>query len=267
MKGTLPKDQITSRLDSRMFHTIPPSTRGISSTRDSPEAQPPLPSPPKPLSLTVKGHVLNEPYVQGKVLCQGHEVQQLVFIQASHHHTVHLAKDKCVVRAVCKHAFMRVSSGAGHLVRTQPLALDTQCSRGERPLIFSAPPSNWEEVGARCNLAGSSGRYMARCHGPRVRKEGQGSARVTGPHLHRLVTQLDGFVDTLHNLVEACGEGGGEIQGPPPPPLLQGMARAAWNSFLPQVRQQASQAMQAKRQVPDSRWVYDMNLVCTKFRV
>lgn len=40
---------------------------------------------------------------------------------------------------------------------------------------------------------------------------------MIGSHLHRLVTQLNGFVDTLHNLVEACGEGGAEIQGPPPP--------------------------------------------------
>lgn len=40
---------------------------------------------------------------------------------------------------------------------------------------------------------------------------------MTGPHLHRLVTQLDGFVDTFHNFVEACGERKAKIQGPPSP--------------------------------------------------
>lgn len=37
---------------------------------------------------------------------------------------------------------------------------------------------------------------------------GQKSAVVVGPHLHRAVAQLDGLVDALHDLVEACrGEG------------------------------------------------------------
>lgn len=29
---------------------------------------------------------------------------------------------------------------------------------------------------------------------------------VARPHLHRVVAQLDGLVDALHDLVEACGE-------------------------------------------------------------
>ena len=40
--------------------------------------------------LTVKGHVLDEAHVQGEALGQGHKVQELVFIQTSHHHAVYL---------------------------------------------------------------------------------------------------------------------------------------------------------------------------------
>lgn len=39
---------------------------------------------------------------------------------------------------------------------------------------------------------------------------GEGTGRpvaVVCPHLHRAVAQLDGLVDALHDLVEACGEG------------------------------------------------------------
>lgn len=55
---------------------------------------------------------------------------------------------------------------------------------------------------------------------------------MIGSHLHRLVTQLDGFVDTLHNLVEACGEGGAEIQGPLPP-FSREWPESHGTSFLP----------------------------------
>lgn len=42
-------------------------------------------------SLTIKGHILYEAHVQGQSLSQGHKVQEFVVVQASHHHTVHLA--------------------------------------------------------------------------------------------------------------------------------------------------------------------------------
>lgn len=34
----------------------------------------------------------------------------------------------------------------------------------------------------------------------------QGPVAVARPHLHRAVAQLDGLVDTLHDLVETCRE-------------------------------------------------------------
>lgn len=54
------------------------------------QAWPPLPHPPCPVALTVKGHVLDEAHVQGEALGQGHKVQEFVLVQASHHHAVHL---------------------------------------------------------------------------------------------------------------------------------------------------------------------------------
>lgn len=41
-------------------------------------------------TLTIKGHVFNETHLQRLCLCQRHKVQQLVLVEASHHHTVHL---------------------------------------------------------------------------------------------------------------------------------------------------------------------------------
>lgn len=41
----------------------------------------------------------------------------------------------------------------------------------------------------------------------RVGGQSQRSKATAGPHLHRAITQLDGLVDALHDLVEACKEG------------------------------------------------------------
>ena len=48
---------------------------------------------------------------------------------------------------------------------------------------------------------------------PQVHWPGLGAVLGPGsPHLHRTVAQLNGLVDALHDLAEACGEG--EEQGP-----------------------------------------------------
>lgn len=49
--------------------------------------------------LTVKGHILYEAHIQGEFLGQGHKVQELILIQASHHHTVYLVKDTRTLRS------------------------------------------------------------------------------------------------------------------------------------------------------------------------
>lgn len=46
-----------------------------------------------------------------------------------------------------------------------------------------------------------------------------GVSRAACPHLHRVVAQLNGLVDALHDLVETCGEGEKEGSRRVPPPL------------------------------------------------
>lgn len=42
------------------------------------------------VTLTIEGHVLDESNLQWLLLRQRHEIQQLVLVQAAHHHAVHL---------------------------------------------------------------------------------------------------------------------------------------------------------------------------------
>lgn len=42
------------------------------------------------VTLTIKGHVLDESNLHWLLLCQRHEIQQLVLVQAAHHHAVYL---------------------------------------------------------------------------------------------------------------------------------------------------------------------------------
>lgn len=43
--------------------------------------------------LAIKGHVFDEAHLQWLLLCQRHKIQQLVLIEASHDHTVHLQRE------------------------------------------------------------------------------------------------------------------------------------------------------------------------------
>lgn len=67
--------------------------------------------------------------------------------------------------------------------------------------------------------AGRAGKDMGRGVSWWVRQPGLGAVLGLGrPHLHRAVAQLDGLVDALHDLVEACGGQRTRVQAPPSSP-------------------------------------------------
>lgn len=49
---------------------------------------------PKTGLLTIKGHVFYEPHIKWQILCEIHEAQQLILIEASHHHTIYLQEEQ-----------------------------------------------------------------------------------------------------------------------------------------------------------------------------